>query len=103
MSKTSKIVIAGLLGFFFSVATLEIDIQDYDNTFFDNYDSYVKVDCKLTQRILIVELDRFTSPEIIPLTYNDSHAHIVCRSNEPRTSNYFYRPKLFLITSSLLI
>ena len=103
MSKTSKIVIAGLLGFFFSVATLEIDIQDYDNTFFDNYDSYVKVDCKVTQRILIVELDRFTSPEIIPLAYDDSRAIARCISKGPRSSDYFYRPKLFLIKSSLVI
>ncbi len=103
MSKTSKIIIAGLLGIFFSVATLEIDVLDYDNTFFDNYDSYVKIDSRVTQWILIVEFGRFTSPEIIPLAYDDSRVIARCFSKEPRSSDYFYRPKLFLIKSSLVI
>jgi|GEM_PF-3927591 len=101
MSKTSKIAITGLLGFLFSVATLEIDVLDYDNTFFDTYDSYVNVDGNAMQRILMVGSGPFTSHEIIPLTYPP--ARIAGRPGQPRASDYFYRPKLFLITSSLLI
>ena len=103
MSKTWKIVSASCLVFLFSVATLEIDIFDYDNTFFDNYDSYVKIDSKVTQRILHVEFDRLASPEIILLTYSDNFVITDSFPSEPRSSNYFYRPKLFLIKSSFLI
>ncbi len=103
MSKNKRLVIASLFGFFFSVATLEIDIFDYDNTFLDTYDSYVKIDCKATNRILTVDFDRFASPEIILQAYCDLGVIDVTYPEEPRSSNYFYRPKLFLINSSLLI
>ena len=103
MSKTKRFITASLFGFFFSVATLEIDIFDYDNTFLDTYDSYVKIDCKTTQRVLTIDFDRFASPEIILPTYCDSDAVEVSYPEEPRSSNYFYRPKLFLIKSSFLI
>lgn len=103
MSKNKRLVIASLFGFFFSVATLEIDIFDYDNTFFDAYDSYVKIDSKATQRILTLDFERLASPEIIAWTYSDSSVIEVASPKEPRSSNYFYRPKLFLIKSSLLI
>ena len=103
MSKNWKIIAASCLCLLFSVATLEIDIFDNGNNFFDNYDSHVKIDSKVTQRILHVEFDRLASPEIILLTYSDVFVIADSFPNEPRSSNYFYRPKLFLIKSSFLI
>lgn len=82
---------------------LEIDVFDHDNTFFDNFDSYTKIDSKVTHKVLDVEFDRFATPEIILPVYIASSANIVVFPDEPRSSNYFYRPKLFLIKSSLLI
>lgn len=103
MSKTLKIFIVYLLGCFFSVASLEIEIFDYDNSLFDTYDSHVKIDSKVKPRILNVEFDKFDSPEIILLTYCDPFVADDPLPRVPRSSNYFYRPKLFLIKSSLLI
>lgn len=103
MSKNSKIIAASCLCFFFCVATLEIDIFDYDNTFFDNYDSYVKIESKVTHRLHNVEFDRLASPEIILLTYDDLFIIADFFPGEPRSFNHFYRPKLFLINSSFLI
>ena len=103
MSQAPKIFLSALLGFFFSVAMLEVDVFDYENTFLDSYDSYVKLDSKLTHKILDVEFDRFASPEIVLPVYVPSSIEINSFPEEPRSSNYFYRPKLFLIKSSLLI
>ncbi len=103
MSKTSKIVLASLLGIFFSVATLEIDIFDYENDFFDTYDSFVKIDSKLTQRILDVQFTKIITTEIVRSTHFAIDFFTTTRHKEPRSSNYFYRPKLFLIKSSFLI
>lgn len=101
--KAYKILFACLLGFFFCLATFEVDVSGYDNTFFDTYDSYVKMDSKVLQQILSIEFDRFAFPETILLYYRNSPLITVLFSGEPRSSNYFYRPKLFLVKSSFII
>ena len=103
MLKAYKILLACFLGFFFCIATFEVDVFGYDNTFFDTYDSYVKMDSKVVQQILNIEFDRFAFSEIILFSYNDSPVITVLFSREPRSANYFYRPKLFLIKSSFII
>ncbi|NOT74929.1 MAG: hypothetical protein HOP08_08365 [Cyclobacteriaceae bacterium] len=103
MKKESKIVIAALLGIFFSMATLEVDIFDYENDFFDTYDSFVKIDSKVTQRIFHVEFAKIVSAEIIRPVFVASHFAKTLPRTEPLSSNYFYRPKLFLLKSTFLI
>jgi hypothetical protein len=75
----------------------------YDNTFFDAYDSYTKLDNKVVQPVLNIEFDRFVLPEIVQHSFEDSALIATPFPQEPRLSNYFYRPKLFLIKSSFLI
>lgn len=85
------------------MATLEIEVFDFENEFFDNYDSIIKVDSKLTQRILHIEFDAVPCTDIIQLTVIARNFATVLFLNEPRSSDFFYHPKLFLLTSSLLI
>jgi len=103
MVKSLRIVLVALLAFFFSAATLEIDVFDYENDFLDTYDTFVKVDSKITQRILHVEFEGVASSEIIQLINIDLDHVTITSPNEPRSSNFFYRPKLYLVKSSFLI
>ena len=103
MPNTIRITIVAIVGFLFSIATLEIDVFDYDNTFFDTYDSYVHVDNEVSPQSSGVELDCVAFSAIsasllfslivkIPIVYKDCSLP--------------FRPhkrKLYLIKSSLLI
>ena len=103
MKKKIKIIVIALVGIFFSIATLEIDIFDYDNSFFDNYDSYVKVDNKVAQRVLQVEFNKLPAPEIILPLFCSSNCIQSPTLNEERLFLHPYKRKLFLVKSSLLI
>lgn len=99
-SNRSRMLLVCLLGFFFTAATLEIDFLDYDNTFFDQYDSYVKVDSKAAQRILTVDWIAIECSECAFPTYTPI-AYPVDAFDEP----YLFGspPRLFLLKSPLLI
>ncbi len=92
-----------MLSLFFSVAMLEIDVFEDNNTFFDEYDSCLKFDHKLAHKILDFEFDRLALPELVLPLYTSSFVKIASFRAIPHSSNYFYRPKLFLVKSSLLI
>jgi hypothetical protein len=98
-----RVLLACFFGFFFCIATFEVDVFEYDNTFFDTYDSYVKLDSKVIQEVFSIDFDRLTFPEFDLYSFSDSVATKRVLTREPRSSNYFYRSKLFLIKSSLLI
>ena len=102
MVKILKIVSTVCLAAIFSVAALEIDVFDYDNTFFDTYDTYVNGDSKAVQHIPSLEFNECAPPEVIPFTYYAPQIEVHL-PKEPRSIGYFYRPKLFLVQSSLLI
>ncbi|SRR5260221_3513314 len=102
MQKYLKIVLIAVVGFFFSIATLEIDAFGYDNTFFDAYDSYVHVDNQTLHHASKIDQGCFAYPGIIQSSV--SSASILISHYE----GYFLSPwpqkrKLYLAQSSLLI
>jgi hypothetical protein len=102
MQKRPKIVWIAVIGFFFSIATLEIDAFGYDNTFFDAYDSYVHVDNQPLYHASKIDQGCFTCPGIIQSSVSPASILISCYEG------YFLSPwhqkrKLYLTQSSLLI
>jgi hypothetical protein len=102
MSKTFKIISIGLFGFFFSIATLEIDVFGYDNTFFDSYDSYIQVDNQVLNPDTKADLDSFTFPEVTPSPFFDS-ALLLFEYEASSLPPFRYKRKLYIVQSSLLI
>ena len=102
MPKTFKIILVALVGFFFSIATLEIDVFGYDNTFFDTYDSYIQVDNQVLNQDTKADLDSFNFPDATPSPFFNS----VIRPSEHVASSlppFLYKRKLYIVQSSLLI
>ena len=101
-----KITFPCLIGVFFTIATLEIDVCGYDNTFLDPYDSYLQVD---TQSIL-------SSDKVNTQDGNDSSGEIYRSCSRVVTDGSLFifikvvisdprsrKRKLYLTKSSLLI
>ena len=102
MSRTFKIILIALLGFFFSIATLEIDVFGYDNTFFDTYDSYLPVYNQVLHQVNTADQDSFTFLEVTPSPF---FVFIFLQSSFDESSlcQHPYKGKLYLVKSSLLI
>src|SRR3977135_3904138 len=103
MPNSIRIIIVAIVGFLFSIATLEIDVFDYDNTFFDSYDSYVHVDNQVSPQGSSVEQDCVAFSEITP---SSLFSLIVKIPTVYKGWSLPFRPhkrKLYLIKSSLLI
>src|SRR6267378_7581910 len=102
MPSILKILLITLVGFFFSIAILEIDVFDYDNTFFDAYDSYVQVDNQLFHQGGHVGQDCFalsqiTLPPFCPFITFPTKGEDSVLSVRP------HKGKLYLTKSALLI
>jgi hypothetical protein len=97
-----KILVIAVFGFFFSIATLEIDAFGCDNTFFDAYDSYVHVENQVSHHVNKVDQGFFGCPEII----QSSGSPLVKFTSNLKEYFFpirFYKRKLYLELSSLLI
>jgi hypothetical protein len=101
MSRLFKIILIAIVGTFFSLATLEIDVFGFDNTFFDTYDLYVQADNPVSPQFNQVDLGNIILPRtslIVPFTtvigsrYQVSSL-LACR----------YKRKLYIAQSTLLI
>ncbi len=102
MRNNIRVIVVAVVGLFFSIATLEIDVFDYDNTFFDTYDSYVQVDNQVSHQGSDIGQSFLAFSEITPsLCYSIIKMPIACKDQ-----SLPFRPhkrKLYLIKSSLLI
>lgn len=104
--KFLKIAFAFLIGVFFTIATLEIDVCGYDNTFLDPYDSYLQVDSQSIQssdesgiQNGIESPEKFSISSSLYCTIGPLCAfNIVVISDLPLPKR-----KLYLVKSSLLI
>src|SRR6267154_3069490 len=102
MEKHLKIFLIAVIGFFFSLATLEIDAFGYDNTFFDAYDSYVHVDNQTLHHASKIDLGCFVCPEIIQSPVSPPII-LISKYEGSFLSLRFQKRKLYLTQSSLLI
>jgi hypothetical protein len=102
MSKTVKIILIGVIGLFFSISTLEIDVFGYENTFFDTYDSYVQIDNPVLHQVKKADLVSFTFPGITPPPFFSSVV-LPPRVEESTLYPCSHKRKLYLAQSSLLI
>jgi len=102
MSRLFKILTIAIIGTFFSLATLEIDVFDFGNTFFDTYDFYVQADNQVPPQFNQVGLGNIILPErtslIVPVS-------TIIRLNYQVSSllTSRYKRKLYIAQSSLLI
>jgi len=102
MQKSLKIVLIAFTGFFFSIATLEIDAFGYDNIFFDTYDAYVHVDYQGLHDDSVIDDNSCTYSEAQqPIIYPSIIS--VSSYEESFSSVRLYSRKLYLTQSSLLI
>jgi hypothetical protein len=102
MSKTLKIILIGVIGLFFSISTLEINVFGYENTFFDTYDSYVQVDNPVLHQVKKADLVSFTFPGITPPPFFSSVV-LPPKVEESTLPPCSHKRKLYLVQSSLLI
>ncbi len=102
MSKLAKIILVAAVGFFFSIATLEIDFPDYDNTFFDSYDFYLQADNLLSHPGGDVDQDCFAPSAMAP-SWSPISVTLPARCEVSHSKVYPHKRKLYLIKSSLLI
>jgi hypothetical protein len=99
--KMIKIILIALIGGFFSIAILEIDVFNYDNTFFDTYDSYIKIDNGVTLPVIQVKSIKLAAKIYPSFTLCDIKLPRIF--NDRRLLLQPYKRKLFLVKSSLLI
>ena len=106
MIKFLKIAFPFLIGVFFTIAALEIDLCGYDNTFLDPYDSYLQVDSQSIQSSDELGIqNRIEPPEKFSIC-SSLHCTIgpLCAFNSVVISDLpLLKRKLYLAKSSLLI
>ena len=102
MQKHFKIVLIAVIGFFFSIATLEIDLLGYDNTFFDAYDSYAHVDNQTLHHASKIDQGCFACSEVIQSPVSPS-VILISKYEGYFLPRRLQKRKLYLTQSLLLI